>query len=314
MSVHVTVDNFVRAETARMYDGIIAQAGGVNRFWHLRGPVPLDQQTVIRMNRDTLYSSAVVDLTAKPTLHVPDPGDRYLTVMAPNEDHLINRVFSEPGDHVLTEEELGTPWVNLSARILVDPTDPDDVAVVNALQDRLAITTSSTREYTHPDYDQASFGETRTHVLALAQGLPDSRYAFGSADEVEPIRHLLMTAAGWGGLPESEAFYYVESEPRPAGHYTMTFRDVPVDAFWSVSIYNRDGFFEANRYDAYSVNSVTATPEADGSVVLDLAPEPTGRPNHLHVMDGWNYATRLYRPRPEVLEGSWVPPKPAPVG
>ena len=30
-------------------------------------------------------------------------------------------------------------------------------------------------------------------------------------------------------------------------------------------------------------------------------------------MDGWNYAIRLYRPRPEVLDGSWVPPVPEPV-
>lgn len=309
MSVRVNTDNFVRAETARMFDGIIGMAGGVNRFLHLRAPTPLDRQTVIRMNRDTLYSGAVVDVSSGASLHLPDAGDRYLSVMTPNEDHHINRVLREPGDHTLSEDELGTPWVHLSVRILVDPADPDDVAAVNALQDQIILTTDSTRSYTHPDYDPATLDETRSHLLALSNGLPDSRHSFGSMDETDPIRHLLGTAVGWGGLPESEAFYYLESEPRSSGHYTMTFRDVPVDAFWSVSVYNRDGFFEANPYDSYSVNSVTAIPEDDGSVVLDLAPEPTGRSNYLHVMDGWNYALRLYRPRPEVISGDWTAPK-----
>ncbi len=29
-------------------------------------------------------------------------------------------------------------------------------------------------------------------------------------------------------------------------------------------------------------------------------------------MDGWNYAIRMYRPRPEVLDGRWLPPVPQP--
>ena len=69
----------------------------VNRFAHNRAPASVDQQTVIRMNRDTLYSFAVVDVAAGATLTVPDAGDRYLSVMAVNEDHHINRVFHDAG-------------------------------------------------------------------------------------------------------------------------------------------------------------------------------------------------------------------------
>ena len=61
--VIVNVENFVRAETAAQFDRVMANAGGVNRFFHLREPAPLDQQTVIRMNRDTIYSSALVDIS-----------------------------------------------------------------------------------------------------------------------------------------------------------------------------------------------------------------------------------------------------------
>jgi hypothetical protein len=56
--VIVNVDNFVRAETAAQFDGIVEMAGGINRFFHLREPTPLDKQIIIRMNRDTIYSGA----------------------------------------------------------------------------------------------------------------------------------------------------------------------------------------------------------------------------------------------------------------
>lgn len=314
MGEMVNVDNFVRAETARMFDGILVQSGGVNRWLHLRAPTPLDRQTVIRMNRDTLYSSAMVDISGGATVTVPDVGERYLSVMVVNEDHFVNRVLRDPGVHELSVDEFDTPFVNLSVRIFVDPDDPDDVAAVNDLQDRLAIDASSARPYTHPDYDGESLDATRATLLKLSQGLPDASRTFGSRSEVDAVRHLIGTAYGWGGLPQYEAFYLVKSEPLPPVHHRIIFREIPVDAFWSFSVYNHDGFFEPNEFHAYSVNSATGAPDADGSVTVDLAPTPDGYRNHLYVMDGWNYAIRLYRPRPAVLDGSWAAPVPEMVG
>ena len=313
MTVPVTVDNFVRAETARMFDGGLAGTGGVNRWWHLRGPVPLDAQTVIRMNRDTLYSAAIVDISGGATVTLPDVGDRYMSAMIINEDHHINRILHEAGVHHLTVEEFDTQYVNLTVRMFVDPDDPADVAAANALQDALHIDAASAMPYTHPDYDMSSLEATRGPLLKLSEGLPDTRRMFGAATDVDPVRHLIGTAFGWGGLPESEAFYFIESEPRSAVHDRITFGDVPVDAFWSFTVYNRDGYFEENPYGSFSLNSVTARRDADGTVTIDLAPADEGYTNHLYVMDGWNYAIRLYRPRPEILSGAWTPPVPRPV-
>ncbi|MCV2396140.1 DUF1254 domain-containing protein [Actinotalea sp. M2MS4P-6] len=312
MTVTVSVDNFVRAETARMLDATAQRAGGVNRWWHLRGPVPLDAQTVIRMNRDTLYSSAVLDLREGAELTIPDPGDRYLSVMVINEDHYINRLLRDPGTHRLTVEEYDTEFVAVAARIFADPDDPADVSAVNRLQDGLRIDAGAAGPYTHPDYDPASLDATRELLLRLGAGVPDSRRTFGSAGEVDPVRHLTGTAIGWGGLPESEAYYAIETAPRPVGHRRIEFRDVPVDAFWSFSVYDRDGYFAANPADRYSFNSVTAAADDDGAVVIDLDTEDRGYRNHLYVMDGWNYAIRFYRPRAEILDGRWTPPVPVP--
>lgn len=313
MATPVNSESFVKAETARMYDGTLAMTGGVNRWFHFRGPTPLDAQTVIRMNRDTLYSGAIVDISNGAALTLPEANGRYMTVMAVDEDHYVNRVYSEPGSYDLTVEELGSPHVLLAARIFVDPADPADVAEVHALQDALSIDALSDLAYIHTEYDEASLNITRDALLTLARGLPGSDNMFGSRADVDPVRHLLGTASAWGGLPESEAYYYIITEPRPVGRFTFTLRDVPVDAFWSVTIYNRDGYLEENPYNAYSINSVTAASEDDGSSVLQLAPEGDGLRNHLYIMDGWNYALRLYRPDASVLNKEWTPPKPEPL-
>jgi len=312
-SVPVNVDNFVRAETARMFDGAMAMSGGVGRWFHSRVPTPIDSQTVIRMNRDTLYSSAVVDISGGATVTMPEAAGRYMTMMIVNEDHYINRVISQPGTYELTVEEYDTPFVTLAVRTLVDPADPDDAAAVNALQDEVTIQTVSTNPYSHPDYDEDSRQTTFDALKTLSGSLPDAERTFGNKENVDPVRHLIGTAFGWGGLPENEAYYYIEAAPRPVGRFTFTIKDVPVDGFWSVTIYNTDGFLEANPDDSYSVNNLTGIADEDGSITLNLAPENEGLPNYLYLPDGWNYALRLYKPHESVLNKTWTPPEPEPV-
>ena len=308
MTVPVSVENFVRAETNRMFSVLQAQAGGVDRLRHNRAPTPIEDQPVIRMNRDTLYSAAIVDISARATVTVPDGGNRYISVMVVNQDHYINRILHDPGQYTLTVEEFETPWVAVAARILVDPADETDLAIVNALQDQLAVDAKSRRPFETPEYDKDSFEATRKAVLELARHLGGFDHAFGSKDEVDPVRHLIATAAGWGGLPDEEARYVSVEPGLPVGEYKLTVRDVPVDGFWSISLYNADGFFQANDRDAYSVNNITATPNDDGSVTVQFGGCGDSQPNCLPIMDGWNYTIRLYRPRPEVLDGSWTFP------
>ncbi len=205
--VLVNVDNFVRAETERMLLSTQAETGGINRLGHNRTPTPVEHQPVIRMNRDTLYSFAIVDISEGATLTIPDGGDRYLSVMVVNQDHYINEIFHEPGEHSLTVEQFDTPWVCVAARILVDPAEGDDVAAVNKLQDQLAIDANSAKPFAMTDYDTASLDETRKLLLGLARGLKAFDHSFGAKNDVNPVRHLIATAAGWGGLPDQEASY-----------------------------------------------------------------------------------------------------------
>jgi hypothetical protein len=289
-----------------MFAALQADAGGVNTLSHNRAPTSIDHQTVIRMNRDTLYSLAIVDISEGATVTIPESGDRYVSVMVVNQDHYINRVLHEPGEHALAVDEFDTPWVGVGVRVLVDPANADDVAAVNALQGQFEVGATASRPFAMPDYDTESFDATRRAVLELAKHGSGFERAFGSKDEVDPVRHLLATAAGWGGLPDSEA-RYINFEGGSLGEFKVTVRDVPVDGFWSISVYNADGFFEPNDRDAYSVNNLTATRNDDGSVTVHFGGDDD-RPNLLPITEGWNYIVRLYRPRPEVLDGTWTFP------
>lgn len=51
-------------------------AGGVNKFFLFREPTSVEIQPTIRMNRDTRYSTVVIDVTKGATLTLSDIGDR----------------------------------------------------------------------------------------------------------------------------------------------------------------------------------------------------------------------------------------------
>jgi hypothetical protein len=301
----VNVDNFNRAETNRMFAALLERCGGLNRWHHDREFASLDHQPVIRQNRDTFYSVAVVDISQGATLALPDGGRRYLSAMVVNQDHYINKVLHDAGDYQLTVESYETPHVVVGVRMLVDPNDPDDVRAVHALQDELQLASGSAEPFVMPDYDEASFTATRNSLLELAKGIGGFDRAFGSREDVDPVRHLIGTAAGWGGLPETEAFYFGVNPDLPIGHYQLTAHEVPVDAFWSISVYNAAGFFAPNDRHAYNVNSVTAARNDDGSITVHFGDCGDDRANCLPIMDGWNYLVRLYRPHTQVLDGTW---------
>jgi len=130
-----------------MFASLVADAGAVNELKHSRAPTPVEHQPVIRMNRDTLYGSAVVDISRGAGVTIPDSGDRYVSVMVVNQDHYVNRVFHEPGDHELTVEEFDTQWVAVAARILVDSANGDDVAAVSEVQDELEVRANSSKQF-----------------------------------------------------------------------------------------------------------------------------------------------------------------------
>jgi hypothetical protein len=135
----VTVKNFARAESD-LYFAKSVKEGAFGKLRHDRAPVSIEKQKVVRMNRDTLYSSGVFDLDTGPvTITLPDPGKRFMSVLVITEDHYAPLVANAPGTHTIDKVQAGTRYMMLTIRTFADPTDPADVVAANALQDRIQV-------------------------------------------------------------------------------------------------------------------------------------------------------------------------------
>ncbi len=311
-SIPVTVDNFVRAETDLYFGNAISDAGGPGKFHHRREPMQIDKQAVIRANRDTLYSAAVFDLDAGPvTITLPDAGQRFMSLQIISEDQYTTTEYGA-GPHALDKAKVGTRYALAGIRALVDPNDPDDLERVHALQDSIEVSQPGgpgTFEISH--WDKSSQKKVRDALLVLASTVTDTRRAFGTKEEVDPVQHLIGAASAWGANAPRDAIYLNVVPPKNDGmtNYALKVGDVPVDGFWSISLYNEQGYYERNAYDAYTLNNITAKKDQDGSITIQFGACDGKLPNCLPIMKGWNYMVRLYRPRVEILTGGWKFPE-----
>jgi hypothetical protein len=313
-TVPVTADNFIRAESDLYFSNIVKD-GGFGKYLHFRTPSPIEHQNVIRLNRDTLYSAAVFDLDAGPvTITLPDAGKRFMSLQVINEDQYTPMVAYGKGTYPLSKETIGTRYVITAVRTLVNPDDPKDLDEVHALQDAVQVTQKSSGQFAIPEWDPESQKKVREALLILGSTLPDSKRMFGTEQQTEPVRRLIGAAMAWGGNPEKEATYLNVTPTKNDGKtiYRLQVKDVPVDGFWSISLYNAKGYFEQNPYNAYTLNNLTAKKEADGSVNIQFGGCDGKISNCLPITPGWNYMVRLYRPRAEILSGKWKFPEAQP--
>ncbi len=137
--VPVTLDNFATAETHFMMQLGIDTQNSFGKWFHDRGFTPIERQNVVRMNRDTLYSSVVLDLTEPATIIKPDTQGRYQSLLVVNEGHFATLVAYKPGKYRLTNEKMGSRYVAVIVRTLVDAEDPNDLDEAHKAQDGLKL-------------------------------------------------------------------------------------------------------------------------------------------------------------------------------
>lgn len=316
-SIQVTEENFRQAESDLYFRNSI-KGGGDGKLHHIRQVMPIDNQTVIRANRDTLYSSGVFDLDAGTvTVTLPDPGGRFMSMIAIDEEQYSLETVYAPGTFTYTKDRVGMRYFLLGIRTFVDPNDPKDIEKAHALQDAIKVEQpGGPGAFDFPNWDAANQDEVRNELMQRAASLPDTKGMFGPKGKVDPERHLIGTATGWGGNAPEDATYLTVVPPKNDGttvHRLTVKGDVPVDGFWSISVYGADGYFHKNEQDSYSINNVTVEKDADGSITIQFGGCDGTVPNCIPITEGWNYWVRLYRPRQEILDGTYKFPEAQPV-
>ncbi|HQR68391.1 MAG TPA: DUF1254 domain-containing protein [Thermoanaerobaculia bacterium] len=313
-TVQVTPENYVRAETDRNFQNFLGLTGGVNRFFHVRKPTPLDQQPVIRMNLDTLYSGAVVDTAKGATVTLPEvPPGRFISAQVIDNDHYCPATFYEAGPHRI---ESDTRYAAIVVRIQVfDPRDPAEIALVNALQDRVALQAGSAEPFPAPRWESRSLQALTERYNEEARALSGFKGLMGRRGKVDDARRHLVAAAGWGLNPDEDATYFMYAGKHdPAKGHTATYRVPENRAFWSITVYGEDGYMKSENA---ILNSSTVKLDPDGKTfrVHFGSKELCGDvPNRLDAPPGWNFVMRVYRPGRSVLDGSYVLPPAWPVG
>ena len=315
----ITEENYALAETQVIFTDyktrIAAETGtnGMGAFMHLRSAMPTDDRTVMRPNFDTLYSSALLDLTEPATLVMPETGGRYQTAWIITEDHYNPFALTVAGEHPVTFENTGSRYVLVIVRTQANMADPADLALAHQLQDQLEIRQVDRGDFAASqqwDMDEILAMRAQFQKMVEEKGITADTM-FGRKGDVTLEHHNAGTAYGWGGFTPEQAVYpgYMPSSTEPQ---TLTIKDAPIadNAFWSITVYDQDGFVAAENFN---INSAVAVSNEDGSYTIHFGGEPTAD-NYLDIFPGWNFTLRLYLPTEAYFDGSWVRPELEPAG
>ena len=303
----VTPETYIRAETDRQFGVVLKMAGAVNRLFHFRRPTPLDKQNIVRMNRDTLYSMAVVDTSKGATITVPTiPNDRYASVYLVDNDHYCPGVIYSSGTHELPRD---TKYLGVGVRIQVfNPADTDEVALINKLQDQFIIQANSADPLPELNWNLQSLKELTVQYENESAQYSSWQGMMGPRGKVDEKKRHIAAAAAWGLFPEWDATYLNYS----GGHdyrvcHQATYQVPENEAFWSITVYGSDGFMKS---DNNIVNSSNVKLNADGTFTVYFGPAETcgDVPNRLDTTAGWNFLMRIYRPGKPVVEGAYKLP------
>ncbi|WP_430430800.1 DUF1254 domain-containing protein [Oceanicaulis sp.] len=87
----------------------------------------------------------------------------------------------------------------------------------------------------------------------------------------------------------------------------------PVDAFWSITVYDAQGYLietPSGRYAVHSQSDLVRDPDGGLTLTFSAEPPPSRQSNWLPVRAGEPFAitARLYSPQPDALSGAWEMP------
>jgi hypothetical protein len=305
--------NFIRAETDIQMKGYSSAPFTFGKFTHGRKAYDVNHQVTLSGNRDTIYSFGVFDLSKSDlTISLPDTNGNYMTLMPISQDHDIYRGLNAPGAYTFKQSEVGTRYMVFVIRTLMDPNNPKDMARAHKLQDGVKVSQTDKGDMSGlKDWDEKSMLAMRKAYNALGSAATSSANFFGVKCDRSYLDASMGVAVGWGGMQRKDALYLPTQVEKNDGKtaYTITVpKEIPVDGFWSVTIYNQERFMVPNEHNSYSLNSLTAKKNADGTSTLHLGGDPKAD-NYLYIPKDWLYIVRFYQPHEKILNGSWKFPE-----
>jgi len=301
--VIVTKENYPTIETSRQFAIQIEQAGGINKLDRWNGIAKIDNQPIIRLNQDTVYTMGVVDVSEGATVTLPDTGDRFISVQFVDADHYIYPAKYGAGTYDFPQE---TDYVYVLVRIGSETGSSEEDAIIAELQEKLVISANSAKPFAPAKYDKASYEATHKYLLAeFATGKYDPKTMFNEKGVANEAARQVGAAIGWGGGQVVDNQWSMRPDSTDFGCQSTTFEDPEnVGGFWSITVYNKEGFLFAES----NMNSYKASPNRDGTYTVRFGCD--GQENNIDIENetgAWNAIMRAYRPSKLVQSGAWKP-------
>ncbi|MFD2167453.1 DUF1254 domain-containing protein [Thalassotalea euphylliae] len=268
----VTAENYAAAESARQFLKN-QDLAGVNKFLHKRELTPTDNQPVVRMNRDTYYSFAIIDVSKGAYIEMPDiPKGKYMSIQPVTEDHRIQAMRYGSGKFDLTTH-IGT---HVYVVVRLDSTFTQEEA--SKIQDQMKIVAKSDNKYQSGQFDKASFEKVemdlKTQMLKiLKRDGAEALYGMftdpkdASKELYTQEKYAVGAAIGWGGAQLADNVYEVSGNYPADMCHQATFEDPKNNAFWSITVYDKKGFMFN---DLANLSSNTAKPNPDGTYTISF--------------------------------------------
>ncbi|WP_299597286.1 DUF1254 domain-containing protein [uncultured Microbulbifer sp.] len=298
-----------------------AELGAVNQFYHHRKPMELDKQPAVLMNRDTLYSFAIIDASHGAKVTVPEGDGRYVSVHIMQHDHVTDNVYYGAGEYTIDPKTV-TNFLVVNIRTQVNPNDPSDIAKANAQQNQYKITFPdgyTPKKYQVIDWNKAQLKALTDEYIKQADSRGVSK-TMGPRGTIPQNDINVGAAVATGLLPDKDAWYSfntykVSKDTCYTADYPIPGMTDPKLGFYSMTIYGDDLYLKTEEGSSLSNHEIK--PNADGqSFTLKFGTEKTCGKDTKNLLiaptDNWTLAFRVYMPDQSVQNNEYKLPEPKP--
>jgi hypothetical protein len=315
--VVITPDNFIQADSVRAFYKEIEQSEGkVNVVRPVRELTNADNQDVIRMNRDTLYTRVVLDVKGGATITTKEyAGYQNINVIDINHGQVASLTGSgtlKVDESMLTEGH--HVYVIVRTGLLRNLPKDEMMAKAHQAQDNVSVDFKSSTPFTPTiKYDFSTLDKVKYKILkefAINPKKDVAKLGLGTVKERDPDSARVVVAIGWGALSGQQAVYSAFSGNKERVSFTIdTKPNSNKTGFFSITIYNADGYIATINY---AINSDDMTPNKDGSYTVTLLasgePIKDGEKNVVRTPRGkiWTGVLRSYNIKGKKEGFEWV--------
>jgi hypothetical protein len=296
--IKVGRNNYQEAEVARNFKRW-ADNGANNKLLHMTTVTPSGPTPTVRMNRDTLYSAAILDTSSgTATITLPE-GDLYQSVLMVDTEGYARKFVLEPGNHSIPTD---TKFVWVLVRTGLEK----GLDEARRMQSLVTVQGMGEDTYSSAEYDEESLAKL-TRILVDESMTEDNGdlYYGNYPGQVDETKRMRSTAAGFGGMNGTNMYKFVEAVDN---HICMqsTFPDPKATEFFSFTLYDTDGYLMDGN-TVINSRDMVSNPDGTYTVSISCGGDAINNISAPADIETIGYAWRVYGASEEVENRSWDP-------